>query len=153
MHNKKALVVALGAALAIQGVWAQKKDKPEPDSVVELYGKVYPELVFPSSSGATSESTTTCTICTPAAGENAIVKRTEMESSNSRFGVRGHERLSPNMKAIWQLETQFLVDSNNTAFAVIEDESENVFKTADPGGEFVEIAPRRIIPRNIKRDL
>jgi predicted porin len=40
-----------------------------------------------------------------------------MESSNSRFGVRGHERLSPNMKAIWQLETQFLVDSNNTAFA------------------------------------
>jgi predicted porin len=117
MHNKKALVVALGAALAIHGVWAHKKDKPEPDSVVELYGKVYPELVFPSSSGATSESTTTCTICTPAAGENAIVKRTEMESSNSRFGVRGHERLSPNMKAIWQLETQFLLDSNNTAFA------------------------------------
>ena len=117
MQNKKALVLALGAALAIQGAWAQKKDKPEPDSVVELYGKVYPELVFPSGSDATSAGTTTCTICTPAEGANAIVKRTEMESSNSRFGVRGHERLSPNMKAIWQLETQFLVDSNNTAFA------------------------------------
>jgi predicted porin len=95
--------------------WAQKKS--EPDSVVELYGKVYPELVFPSSSGATSAGTTTCTICDPAVGEDNIVRRTEMESSNSRFGIRGHEKLGPGLKAIFQLETQFLVDSNNTAFA------------------------------------
>ena len=40
-----------------------------------------------------------------------------MESSNSRFGVRGHEKLGPNLKAIFQLETQFLLDSNNTGFA------------------------------------
>jgi predicted porin len=40
-----------------------------------------------------------------------------MESSNSRFGVRGFERLGPDLKATWQLETQFLVDSNNSAFA------------------------------------
>ena len=42
---------------------AQKKggdkgEKADPDSVVELYGKVYPELVFPSSSGATSYRST-----------------------------------------------------------------------------------------------
>lgn len=115
--QKKALVMALGAALAIQGAWAQKKDKAEPDSVVELYGKVYPELVFPDGKGATDANTTTCTICTPAAGENAIVRRTEMESSNSRFGVRGHEKLGQGLKAIFQLETQFLVDSVGTTFA------------------------------------
>ena len=31
---------------------------------------------------------------------------------------------------------------SNMAFAVIENESQNVFKSTDPGGEFVEIAPR-----------
>jgi predicted porin len=113
--QKKALVLAVGAALIATAAWAQKK--PEPDSVVELYGKVYPELVFPSSSGATAAGTAVCTLCEPAAGENNIVKRTEMESSNSRFGIRGHEKLGRNLKAIFQLETQFLVDSNGTAFA------------------------------------
>ena len=113
--QKKALVLAVGAAFVIQGAFAQKK--AEPDSVVELYGKVYPELVFPSSKGATSEGQATCTICDPAVGENNIIRRTEMESSNSRFGVRGHEKLGAGLKAIFQLETEFHVDSNDSAFA------------------------------------
>jgi len=40
-----------------------------------------------------------------------------MESSNSRFGVRGHERLGGGLKAIFQLETEFHVDSNDSRFA------------------------------------
>jgi predicted porin len=117
--NKKALVLAVAAAFAIPAAYAQKgkAEKSDADSVVELYGKVYPELVFPSSSGATAAGTPTCSICAPAVGENNVIKRTEMESSNSRFGVRGHEKLGPNLKAIFQLETQFLLDSNNSAFA------------------------------------
>jgi general bacterial porin, GBP family len=113
--QKKALVVAMGAALVMQGAFAQKK--PEPDSVVVLYGKVYPEFYIPDSKDATASGVATCTICTPAAGENAVVKRTMIESSNSRFGIRGHEKLAPNLKAIFQLETQFLADQNNTPFA------------------------------------
>ena len=115
--QKKALVVAIGAAFLIQGAFAQDRKKPEPDSVVELYGKVYPEFYIPDSSGATGAGTTTCTICSPAEGENAVMRRTMVESSNSRFGIRGHERLGPGLKAIFQLETQFLVDQNNTPFA------------------------------------
>ncbi len=113
--QKKALLIAVGAALAVTGAAAQKK--PEPDSVVELYGKVYPEFVDVSSKGATSAGTATCTICASAEGENAVRKHQEIEASNSRFGVRGHEKLAPGLKAIFQLETQFLVDQNNTPFA------------------------------------
>ena len=90
--QKKALLVAVGMALAVQGAWGQKKEKPDPDSVVELYGKVYPEFYIPDSSGATAAGVATCTICTPAAGESAVVRRTMIESSNSRFGVRGHDQ-------------------------------------------------------------
>lgn len=128
--QKKALAVAIGVALAIPSVaLAQKKDGsskggPEADSVVELYGKVYPELVMPSGSGATAASPSTvatsssyCTICQRPGSGNAIVHRTEMESSNSRFGVRGSEKLGTDLRAIFQLETGFLVDSNNTSFA------------------------------------
>lgn len=113
--QKKALVMAVGAALVMTAAFAQKK--PEPDSVVELYGKIYPEVVFPSSSGATAAGSTVCSICDPAVGSNNVIKRTEMESSNSRFGVRGHERLGPNLRGIFQLETQFLLDNAGTRFA------------------------------------
>ena len=127
--QKKTLVVAIGAALMIPGLaMAQKrggaKEGPEPDSVVELYGKAYPELVFPSSTGATSASTATTatsssysTLSARPAGANAVIRRTEMESSNSRLGVRGHEKVGTDLKAIWQLETQFLLDDNDTRFA------------------------------------
>lgn len=113
--QKKALVIALGAAFVIQGAWAQKK--AEADSVVTLYGKVYPELIWPSGSGATDAGTQTCTICGTPEGEGSIVKRTEMESSNTRLGVRGHEKLGPDLRAIYQLETEFHVDSNDSRFA------------------------------------
>src|SRR3954471_18864182 len=115
MQNKKVLAAAISAALLMPSVaLAQKKgggDKaegPEPDSVVEFYGKVYPELVFPSSSGATSPSDSTvagspsyCTMCARPEGENAVIKKTEMESSNSRFGVRGREKIGADLSAIF----------------------------------------------------
>jgi predicted porin len=118
--QKKALILAVSAAFVMPMAFAkggEKGEKADPDSVVELYGKVYPELVFPSSSGATSAGSPTCTICGAAAGDNAIIKRTEMESSNSRFGLRGHEKLGGSLKAIWQMETEFHVDSNDSRFA------------------------------------
>src|SRR6185295_10066847 len=73
--QKKALILAVSAAFVMPMAFAkggEKGEKADPDSVVELYGKVYPELVFPSSSGATSTGSPTCTICGAAAGDNAI---------------------------------------------------------------------------------
>jgi predicted porin len=118
MH-KKALVLAVGAALMIPGALAAPKAGGDdgPDSVVELYGKVYPELVREKGKGATDTGASVATIAGAPTGGTGIIRRTEMESSNSNFGIRGQERLGAGLKAIFQLETAFSVDSNNTAFA------------------------------------
>jgi predicted porin len=118
--NKKALVLAIGAALAIPCAMAQKG--PEPDSIVVLYGKVYPEIVRQRGKGATPSSCTVASGCLatfaqPADGTNSIITRNEMEASNSRFGVRGYEKLGGGLRAVWQLETEFHVDSNDSRFA------------------------------------
>jgi predicted porin len=122
--QKKALVLALGTALAMSAAYAQKGGDGEkgdtwdgPDSVVTMYGKLYPEVNYPKGSGATEKGTAVCTICAAPTGTNNIISRTEMESSNSRIGWRGYERLGTNLKAIFQLETEFHVDSNDSAFA------------------------------------
>jgi predicted porin len=126
--NKKALILAIGAAFAIPSAYAQKGGggkggmEIEPDSVVVLYGKVYPEIVRqrgkdPTPASCTIASGCLATFAQPADGDKSIITRNEMESSNSRFGVRGYEKLGGGWRATWQLETQFLVDSNNTAFA------------------------------------
>jgi predicted porin len=122
--QKKALIFAVSAALVMPVAFAQGKkggggDKEEgsDENVVELYGKLYPEFVRQKGSGATPAGAVTATFAGPAQGGNAVISRVEMESSNSRFGVRGSEKLGGGLRAIFQLETAFSVDSNNSAFA------------------------------------
>ena len=123
MQNKKLLAVAVGAALMCPSANAAKNtDRPEvgaePDSVVELYGRVYPEMIREYGKDPTPAGTTVATIAAaPPTGVKSIITRNEMESSNSRLGVRGQEKLGDGLRAIFQLETAFAVDSNNTAFA------------------------------------
>src|SRR5512140_2847862 len=123
MQNKKALVIAVGLALSIPAFAYAKGDgegssgKPEPDSVVELYGKAYPEYAHSQGKDATAKGTPTCTICAPAAGENGIRDRTLVEGGNTRLGVRGHEKLGHDLKAIFQLETEWRPDEHGTPFA------------------------------------
>ena len=121
MHNRKLLIVALAAAFAAPGAFAQKgggeKGSEDADSVVVLYGKLYPEVVRQYGSGATQAGSAVATFAAAPSGSESIITRNEMESSNSRFGVRGHERLGGGLKAIFQLETEFHVDSNDSRFA------------------------------------
>ncbi len=113
MH-KKILVMAVAAA-AMPALCAAKDSWDK--NVVELYGKVYPEVVIPHGSGATDAGATVATFAGTPTGEDSIIRRTEVASSNSRFGVRGQELFGHDMKAIFQLETAFSVDSNDSKFA------------------------------------
>ena len=68
--NKKALILAIGAAFAIPSAYAQKGGggskggmEVEPDSIVVLYGKVYPEIVRQRGKDATPASCTIASGC------------------------------------------------------------------------------------------
>jgi predicted porin len=120
MYNKKLLVAALGAAFsapcAIAAGGHDEAGNEGADSVVVLYGKIYPEVVRPYGKDATAPGTVVSTLAAPPTA-GAILTRSEVESSNSNFGVRGQERLGGGLKAIFQLETAFSVASNHAAFA------------------------------------
>ena len=112
--QKRKIALALATAFAVPAVHAEIKGD---DNVVELYGRAYPEIIVPHGSGATDAGAAVATFAGKPTGENSIIRRTEVSSSNSRLGVRGQERLGGDLKAIFQLETVFHVDSNDSAFA------------------------------------
>jgi len=64
--QKKALVFAVSAALMIPCAYAQKKgggdkEDADPDQIVELYGKLYPEIVRQKGKDATAAGATVAT--------------------------------------------------------------------------------------------
>src|SRR5437667_187689 len=106
--NRKAMALAVGAALAAPGAYAQIKSPTGSDW--EFYGKLYPEVLHISGSGATATGTTVATMATAATGTNAIVNRNEMLTGNSYLGFRGKKDLCAGLKGIWQLESQMTFD-------------------------------------------
>ncbi len=117
--NRKAMVLAVGAALAAPGAYAQIKSPAGTDW--EFYGKFYPELTHMHGDGATDPSTPTSQLSSlvQSRGANAIVPRWEMQVSNSYLGFRGSKDIGRGSKAIWQLEQQVNIDEGNqtTSFA------------------------------------
>ncbi|HYU68729.1 MAG TPA: porin [Burkholderiales bacterium] len=124
--NRKAIVLAVGAALAAPGAYAQVKSKA--GSEWEFYGKFYPEWTHQSGDGATVGNGVSSFSPNNASGANRVVSRWEMQVSNSYIGFRGKKDLSGGLKAIWQLETAVAIDNpdvgdplaNRNSFAGLE---------------------------------
>ncbi len=100
--NRKAMVLAVGAALAAPSAYAQIKSPAGTDW--EFYGKFYPEETHLHGDGATAPGTTGLSTLTGTLGGNAIIPRWEMQISNSYIGFRGSKDVGRGTKAIWQLE-------------------------------------------------
>jgi len=103
--NRKAMVMAVGAALAAPCVQAQTAASDK----WEIYGKFYPELTHASGTGASSGASSS-TLGTAPTGTNAVINRWEMQISNTYIGFRGEKNLGGGLKAIGQLEQSVPLD-------------------------------------------
>src|SRR6266853_3486473 len=106
--NRKAMALAVGAALAAPAAYSQTSDK------WEIYGKFYPELTHQGSQGATGAGSSVSELSIAATGTNGITNRSEMQISNTYIGFRGSRDLGRGMKAIGQLEQQVAIDEGST---------------------------------------
>lgn len=93
--NKKLIALAVAGACAAPTVMAQTA------SPVTLYGRIYVTVESVESKG----------------GAAPLAQRIRVEDQSSYLGVRGTEDLGGGLKAVYQLETSFRPDSNNSTFA------------------------------------
>lgn len=100
-------------AVAIAGTFALPLTA-EAQSNVQIYGRLYPEVASLSFSGATATGARMATM-SPAAAGTPGATTVLMDSPNSRAGFRGSEDLGGGMKAIYQLEMGFGVDTGNNS--------------------------------------
>jgi predicted porin len=111
--KKSALALAIGAAFAAPAM-AQ-------DATVQIYGKVYPQMGYYKSSGASNSGDVTSNLVPqPAAatnGHNNEAGRVNVDTSNSYLGFRGEEKLGGSLSAIWQIEQALDFDNPDQFWA------------------------------------
>src|SRR6267378_7066161 len=111
--NRKAMVLAVGAALAAPGAYAQVKSPAGADW--EFYGKFYPEIAQIKGDGPSAVGTSVSTLSAAATGTSNLVNRSEMLVGNSYLGFRGSKAIGSGMKAIWQVESTVPIDEGGSA--------------------------------------
>jgi predicted porin len=107
--KRKSLALAVGALFIAPAAQAQIVFGNDTIGTVQIYGRLYPELMTSSTSGATGVCTG-CVSTMAATSGNITAAGVDqgthfgLQTSNSRFGFRGERKLPAGMKAIWQLE-------------------------------------------------
>ena len=108
--KKTGIALAVGALFVAPVAMAQ--------STVQIYGKVYPEMTWFKSSGATQPGGVTSNlVAQPTAAQAHDHKsRISVDVSNSYLGFRGEEKLGGSLAAIWQIEQATNFDTGADAF-------------------------------------
>jgi predicted porin len=109
--KKSALALAVGAAFAAPAM-AQ-------NTTVQIYGKVYPQLGWYKSSGATEVGGVTSNLVPQptAAQVNNDKSRASVDVANSYLGFRGEEKLGGSLSTIWQIEQSLEFDTGTGVWA------------------------------------
>jgi predicted porin len=102
--KSKLMAVAIGAAFALP-IMAQAQTN------VTVYGKMYPDISHISTGGALANGDPGTSTIGPAANGTPSYNRTMMDSPNSRIGFKGTEDLGGGLKAIFQAEMGFSLDT------------------------------------------
>jgi predicted porin len=89
---------------------------PAAAQYAQVYGRLYPEVIWTRMTGATPPGTPLSTLASPATGDSfaGVVK---MDSSNSRMGFRGEERLGAGLSAFFLIEQRIIVDTGGSQLA------------------------------------
>jgi predicted porin len=126
--KRKALAVAVGALFVAPAAQAQITFGNDQIGTMQIYGKLYPQLGFASSNGATQPGQPVATFqgsgtgaaATPLTGTIAAGPRIEeplprqmINAGNSYIGFRGERGLGRGLKAIWQVEQTVGLDSGD----------------------------------------
>lgn len=113
----RSMIVDMGrrAIIATLALVAVSTAAAEGPSVV-IYGRLYPQLTYARTSGATAADAQVSTLVAPPAGASRS-QHFEVQAANSRLGLRGKEALAGDLDAIWQIEQQVSIDSGGSALA------------------------------------
>jgi predicted porin len=121
--KKKALVLAVGAVCAAPAAHAQVVFGNDTIGTVQIYGKLYPQLMWGTSKGATQGGETVSTLASttgtlPAGRVENSGSRFAVDSQNSYLGFRGERNLgSSGLKGIWQIEQSVELDTGTGTFS------------------------------------
>jgi predicted porin len=118
--KKNAVALAVGALFIAPAAQAQIVFGNDTIGTVQFYGKLYPEVIYGKSSGATQPGTSVSTLVSTSGtlGGTAPIAtaggRTAVDSQNSYLGFRGERKLgSTGLKGIWQVEQAIELDTGN----------------------------------------
>ena len=109
--RKNAIALAVGALCVAPAAQAQIVFGNDAIGTVEFYGKLYPQVTYGTSSGATATTDTVATLAKAATGTTAG-GGLSVDSNNTYLGFRGERKLgSTGLKGIWQVEQAINIDT------------------------------------------
>lgn len=119
--RKNAVALAVGALCIAPAAQAQIVFGNDSIGTVQIYGKLYPQVIYGKSSDATQPGSTVSTLVATSGtlGGTPPIEtpggRTAIDSQNSYLGFRGERKLgSTGLKGIWQLEQSIEIDTGNS---------------------------------------